>query len=262
MKRKAEFMMIFFLVIALGVISVFGFKKSAELSDKDKKEYAEWVQKNVADKKKQKSAEENKKAKEVAIAEENLDLNQKLQQGKPIKILVLGDGIALSQGKDTDQGSWDNGVVNWIKNTYKSDSQLKNLAEQGCTVARGNEILGSNDIQGFDLILTCFGQSDRNKAVNLQNFKDGYSNLIKSIKLKNPNGVIIPILPNTFSMVSDYREQIVNLAKENSLIVADAKAAFVNTGDEKELTSGVLPNDKGYKLYTQVIGDVIKQNIK
>ncbi|GKX67449.1 SGNH/GDSL hydrolase family protein [Inconstantimicrobium mannanitabidum] len=269
MNKKIGVVIITFLFISLVIVSVFGIKKSNELQNKDKQEYAEWLQKNIIDQKKselgqaQKEVKEaEKEVKETAATEENLDFNQKLQKGKSINILVLGDGLALSQGKDTTDGSWDKNLVNLIKNTYKSDSQLKNLGEQGCTIIRGNEILASNDIHSFDLILTCFGQSDRNKGVTLQDFKQGYTDLIKNIKSKNSKAVIIPILPNTLNLESDYRNQILSVVKENTLIAADVKTAFLNTGNQSELTVGVLPNDNGYKIYTQVISEVIKQYTK
>lgn len=265
MNKKIGVVIITVLFISLTIVSVFGIKKSNELQNKDKKEYTEWLQKNPISEKKseaEKVAKAEKEVKETVATEESLDLNQKLQKGKPINILILGDGLALSQGKDTADGSWDKSLVSWIKNTYKSDSQLKNLGEQGCTIIRGNEILASNDIHSFDLILTCFGQSDRNKGVTLQDFKQGYLDLIKNVKSKANKAIIIPILPSTLNLESDYRNQIVSVAKEDTLIAADVKTAFLNTVNQSELTAGVLPNDNGYKIYTQVISEVIKQYIK
>lgn len=208
----------------------------------------------------EKASEEKK---EETKDKQALDFYGKLKEKQSVRILILGDGLAMSQGKTSDNGAWDKGVTNLIKTTYGSKVELKSLAQSGTSTAAGIDIVKSNDIKDYDLVITCFGHNDNNTSVKPNQMKTNYNNIIAEVKNKSPKATIIVVLPSTLAPGNTYRDNIQKVATENNVIVADMKKAFTEAGTkESTLMNGSLPNDKGYQVYTQTIGNVIKSGMK
>ncbi|MDS0526685.1 SGNH/GDSL hydrolase family protein [Clostridium sp. SHJSY1] len=194
---------------------------------------------------------------------ETLDFYGKLKEKQSVRILILGDGLAMSQGRTSENGIWDKGVANLIQTTYGSKVELKSLAQGGASTAVGIDIVKANDIKDYDLVITCFGHNDNNTSVNTNQMKTNYNNIIAEVKNKSPKATIIVVLPSTLALDNTYRDNIQKVATENNVAVADMKKAFTESGvKESTLMNGALPNDKGYQVYTQTIGNVIKVGIK
>jgi len=195
--------------------------------------------------------------------EENLDFYGKLKNKKAVKVLILGDGLALSQGSTSNSGVWDAGVVNLLQTTYGSTAELVSLAKAKAAASVGLSVAKSNSLEGYDLVITCFGQNDSSSAVNIDEFKTNYAGIIKEIKDKNKNATVLPILPSTLALDNKYRAKIQEVATENALTCIDTKTAFTKSGiTEAKLLNGSLPSDVGYQLYTQTIGETIKVGMK
>lgn len=192
-----------------------------------------------------------------------LDFYGKLKNKEAVKILILGDGLALSQGSTSNEGLWDAGIVNLIQTTYGSTAKLISLAKAGAVSSVGLNIAKTNSLEGYDLVITCFGHNDNNSAVNINEFKTNYAEIIKEIKDKNQKAIILPILASTLDLENKYRATILEVATENALTCVDTKTTFINSGTtQSRLLNGNLPNNSGYQLYTQTIGDIIKVGMK
>ena len=260
------------LAIILVVVLTVGIIEDRKLLAQNKLDYNNWLEENSDAKSTEvnnelkeeqpKDQEEQVQKTEVKNTEESLNLYAKLKNKEAVRLLILGDGIALSQGRTSENGVWERGIASLINSTYGSEVEVKSLAKAGASSAVGYDVVNNNDISKFDLIIICYGQNDKNTAVNTNQFKVNYESIVSKIKESNPNGTIIPILPNTLQINNPYRDIIQQIAKDNSLDVADMKKAFTTSSiGEANLLNGTLPNDTGYQIYTQTLGEVIKKGM-
>jgi len=216
------------------------------------------------------SLEEPKTTKVVAQNEETkgtvdeaLNFYGKLKNKKDAKILILGDGLALSQGSTSNGGVWDTGLVNLLENTYGSKVDLISLAKAGAASSVGLDTAKNNNLEGYDLVITCFGHNDNNSAVNINDFKLNYAGIVTIIKEKSPKAIVLPILPSTLALDNKYRAKIQEIATENGLTCIDTKTGFTKSGiAEAKLLNGTLPNDTGYQIYTQTMAEIIKAGLE
>ena len=258
--QKKENMIIVVLVITLIGVLTFGIIKDRKMK-KDNVNDNEVS--TLVDSTKEESKEETP-AKEEKPVEEKNDLYGKLKNKSDIRMLVLGDGLALSQGKNTTAGAWDKGIANWITNTYGSNVNLVSLAKPGATSAVGVDVVSNNDISNYDLIVTCFGQNDNRNLVGINTFNTNYQAILDKIKEKNPNGIIIPLVPNTLVKDNAYKGAIEEIAQKNNLKVVDMGVEFNNSGVSinELLGNSGLPNDKGYGLYINAVTKLIENSMK
>ena len=266
---KKGIAIIVLLIFILGVVLTAGIIKDKKLSKENKDDYNNYIatikDKDDSDTKDTESSKSNDDSSQSdnndSGKEQNLNFYDKLKAKSPVKVLVLGDGIALSQGSTTSDGKWVEGLANFIKTTYGSEVEVKSLAKSGTKADEGLNIAKSNDLTGYDLVETCFGQNDNNAKTDAKAFKTSYLGIIDEIKSKNSNAVIIPVLSSTLDANNNYRKAISEIAQEKSLSAADVKQAFVDSGAEASLVTGSLPNDKGYKYYTLTIANIIKNKM-
>ncbi|HEY5524362.1 MAG TPA: SGNH/GDSL hydrolase family protein [Clostridium sp.] len=254
-KKGMAIIIILFLVFA-GVLTL-GVIKDKKYNSDNQADYNKYIEES-------KTAEVAAKTEEVKeTPQEVLDFYGKLKNKKAVKVLVLGDGLALSQGSTSNSGVWDAGVVNLIQTTYGSTAELISLAKVGAASSVGLSVAKSNNLEGYDLVITCFGHNDNASAVNINDFKTNYTEIVKAIKEKSPKATILPILPSTLALDNKYRAKIQEVATENALTCIDTKTAFTKSGiAEAKLLNGNMPSNIGYQLYTQTIGEVIKAGVK
>ena len=255
---KIENIVIVVLAVILAITLTLGIIKDKKESNKNLEEYNEFINEEGKDKE---TSSDNVIEESNEVVKD--DFYSKLRRKEEVKVLVLGDGLALSQGRNSDNGVWDQGVKSLIQSTYGSNVELKSLAKGGSSSAVGVETVKNNDISGYDLIITCYGHNDNKIGTSIEDFKANYQNIIDEIIQKNPNGIIIPIVPSTLASDNKYSNAIKEVSNTNKLNFADTKTTFINSGiGEGNLTNSGLPNDTGYQLYTQCIGDVIKEKMQ
>lgn len=265
-EKKWTVLLTFLSLILIGVLA-FGIIQDKKLKEANAEDYKKWNEKKVSsDKEISSEAKENsdKVPEENSTGRNsNLDFYGKLKGKQDVKVLILGDGLAVGEGRTTDKGLWDKGLISWIEDTYGVKAELQSLAEKGANAARGLEILNANkNVIDYDLVITCFGQIDKN-LVNVDVFKSNYNNIIAELKSRNSKASIVPILPSTINTESEYRLKIQEVATENGLTVIDTRYAFNNAGVPfNSLLNGALPNDKGYEQYVKEIGKIIQEKTK
>lgn len=260
--NKKGIAIIITLILAFAGVLTLGIIKDRKVNSDNQADYNKYIEKSKTTEVAAKT-EEVKGTTKVETKLEDLNFYGKLKNKTAVKILILGDGLALSQGSTSSAGTWDAGVSNLIQNTYGSTVGLTSLAKAGAASSVGLTVAKSNNLEGCDLVITCFGHNDSNSAININDFKTNYTAVVNEIKIKSPKVVILPLLPSTLPLDNKYRLKIQEVAQENGLTCIDTKTAFINSGiTETKLLNGNLPSDIGYQVYTEAIGNVIKAEMK
>ena len=187
---------------------------------------------------------------------------EKIKEGKEVNILVLGNGIGLSEGKTDESGNWTSSLSKWLEETYKSKANITNLSQDKATVKVGLEELEKNK-DTFDLAYIIFGENDQ-KALKPNEFKEDYEKIIKNLKERNKNISIVPIIENSLRKKNEYTTIIEGIAKANDLKVLDMATVFTkDPAPYAKLTTkgGIYPNNVGYSLYFYNVKSLIEANI-
>lgn len=187
---------------------------------------------------------------------------EKIKEGKEVNILVLGNGIGLSEGKTDDSGNWTSSLSKWLEETYKSKANITNLSQDKATVKVGLEELEKNK-DNFDLAYIIFGENDQ-KALKPNEFKEDYEKIIKNLKERNKNISIVPIIENSLRKKNEYTTIIEDIGKDNDIKVLDMATVFTkDPAPYAKLTTkgGIYPNNVGYSLYFSNVKSLIEANI-
>mgnify|MGYP004679789737 CR=1 FL=1 len=173
---------------------------------------------------------------------------EKIKNGKEVNILVLGNGVGLSEGKTDESGNWTSSLSKWLEETYKSKANITNLSQDKATVKVGLEELEKNK-DSFDLAYIIFGENDQ-KEIKPNEFKEDYEKIIKNLKERNKN---------------EYTNIIQNIGKDNDIKVLDMATVFIkDPAPYAKLTtkSRIYPNNVGYSLYFSNVKSLIEANIE
>lgn len=187
---------------------------------------------------------------------------EKIKEGKEVNILVLGNGIGLSEGKTDESGNWTSSFSKWLEETYKSKANITNLSQDKATVKVGLEELEKNK-DTFDLAYIIFGENDQ-KALKPNEFKEDYEKIIEILKERNKNVDIVPIIENSIRKKNEYTTIIEAIGKDNYIKVLDMATVFTkDPAPYAKLTTkgGIYPNNVGYSLYFSNVKSLIEANI-
>lgn len=187
---------------------------------------------------------------------------EKIKKGEEVNILVLGNGVGLSEGKTDESGNWTSSLSKWLEETYKSKANITNLSQDKATVKVGLEELEKNK-DNFDLAYIIFGENDQ-KEIKPNEFKEDYEKIIKNLKERNRNISIVPIIENSLRKKNEYTTIIEDIGKDNDIKVLDMATVFTkDPAPYAKLTTkgGIYPNNVGYSLYFSNVKSLIEANI-
>lgn len=256
LNNKKGIVVIVALSLILLVALFLGSIEDKKLRDNDIKEYEESI--IVTNQEKDLDVEKEQKQEIPKVEEKNFYM--KLSNKEKVNILITGDRIALSEGKNSENGLWSEGVSYIINKNYNSSVELNMLAKQDISVQGGQDLLSKNNTSIYDLIIFCFGHNDSIMSLNVDEFKSTYNKIVSEIKSKNKIQNLILMIPSTLNDDDKYRSAIIEVAKENGLVCVDTKVTLDNSKiPKKNLLNGKLPNDLGYQLYTEAISKVISE---
>lgn len=255
--KKGITIIILLLIILIGIIGI-GTIKERYNNKKDSEEYETSL--SISD---ETGSENEEEEEEDVLDSSKVDgFFEKLRAKQDVKVLMLGDEIAMSKGRTSDNGVWSEGVKNLIERNYGSKAALELAAQENATTASGLTKIQNTDISSYDLIILCYGYADNNAGVKVEDVKNNYKSIINKIMKENSNATIIVVLESMLPINNPYRAAINEIATSNSLIIADMKNAFVSSGlKESSLANKGLPNDRGYQVYTQTIEKRIKESM-
>ena len=189
---------------------------------------------------------------------EGLSAYQKLAQGQPINILIVGDSIATYP--------WDIQVQAYLQEKYGSAVTIDNKALTGSSSYAGyvavKKLLQNENIAEattYDLAIICYGQNDDDIG-----FSTNYEALIHTI-LSNYEGCNIVCIQEASQM--DYTDKmlaIANIADYYQLQLADtiASSSMASGGNIALLTEdNVHPNEQGTAIYAQTVETTIDEAV-
>ena len=254
--KKGIFLIIVLAVILFLLLAV-GIFKDKMMVKQNADDYNKWCE----TKKENTSSDSKNTNKQSSYATETVvqDISDKLHNKQKIRVLVLGDGLALSVGRTSSAGIWQEGLKSAIKSYYGSDVEMISLAKNRTSAKDGLDIATKNNLKGYDLVITCFGHNDNMNKSSLEEFETSYVEIINKIREANNPVSIIGIVPNTLDKNNSYRDKILKIASNKQILVSDMKQAFINYGgSESALLNDNVPNDTGYQIYTKTLFDTIK----
>lgn len=254
---KTNVIIVLLIILTAGVITL-GIKNDKKARAKDIEDVKAYESKNTSSAKK---PDESAKKKAEDKKEESLDIYGKLQAGKDVKVLVVGDSIGKSIGKTKDDAAWDVKVKKLIEDKYKNKCTIDNISEDSAIAYKGYSDIMKNDIKDFDLAIVCFGGSDQYVTTKDQ-FSGTYEAVIRQLKKKNAKGEIITVLENTMEN-KNFVDIIKDVSKNYNLDMMDGIAAYNDSPLSKKdmLADKLHPNDKGYEVYANAIYKIIEKNV-
>ena len=193
---------------------------------------------------------------------EGLSAYQKLAQGQPINLLVVGDSISTYP--------WDVQIQEYLKEKYGSDVTIDNRSLTGNSSYSGYvqvEKIPESDELGnpitYDLAIICHGQNDEDAG-----FSTNYEMLIRSILSRYEGCNIVCVQEASQMNYTDRMLTIASIADYYQLQLADVigASAAVTGGNIALLTEdNVHPNEQGCAIYAQTveaaINDAVSNNI-
>lgn len=199
---------------------------------------------------------------EKEVVEEIINpLVKKLRGGENIRVLVLGDGIALGSGSTGEEGKWDKVFSKWITDTYGSQVELVSLAQAGITTEVGYTLAERNNIQNYDIAIVCHGQMDKSSNINIDKFRENYKGIIEKLKLNNKDITILAVQPSTVADETQYASVIKEVVNEQEATLVNMYDKTMNSGIDYNTLVGPrrLPNENGYSLYSDALkNEIIK----
>lgn len=246
-KSKVLDISIIILIIALALVIAVGTIRDKKTLAKNMEIYSSDSSNNSEDNKKQATTS---------------NPYEKIKKGEEVNILVLGNGVGLSEGKTDESGNWTSSLSKWLEETYKSKANITNLSQDKATVKVGLEELEKNK-DNFDLAYIIFGENDQ-KEIKPNEFKEDYEKIVKNLKERNKDISIVPIIENSLRKKNEYTTIIEDIGKANDLKVLDMATVFTkDPAPYAKLTTkgGIYPNNVGYSLYFSNIKSLIEANI-
>ena len=172
-------------------------------------------------------------------------------------LLIVGDSIGEGAGSSDPALKWYKKLVPYMKDNYGIDLGITNVSMGGNTSYAGYvRTMNLDEKTGYDYVVVCYGQNDAKEDFSLY-----YETLLRTIKEKYPSAVVIAILESSQREYTEKMQTIQELCEHYGVYVADAIAAFHNSGYSYEelCDDGTHPNDKGQEVYFSTVAEVLDQ---
>jgi len=194
---------------------------------------------------------------------------QKLKEGRPVSILIIGDDIGASSGSTAGNG-WIDQLTNKLYATYKSTVTVTKITHGGANIVRSwieyNSMIENNKQSGvssnFDCVFICDGKNYQS-IDELKQFHMFYENLIVRLIKNDPKSEIFPMIESSIKTDNGFTVDIKNISDHYELDLIDTRTAFNQSGKNYSDLSkdGVHPNDAEYTLYAEQMYNVISGNV-
>ncbi|HGG0416854.1 SGNH/GDSL hydrolase family protein [Clostridium botulinum] len=258
MKDSKYNIAIFFLIVIFIALIVVG-------TMRDKKNYASRkVNKSVQiiNKNKQSSKKDDKEINKNNKEPENLYLYEKINNKKEITMLSIGDDMANSSSIE-EKDKWHNNIKKYIEDTYKIKVDTKVIWKEKSKIDEALDNYKKSETKNYDLIFITLGEYNIGYEPT-EKLASRYEELIKEIIKNNSKSDLYLIVQSSIRLDKNYPEAIIKIANHYNLNIVDMRKAFKNSNENyiTLTTDGILPNKKGYNLYTKEIIKSLEKNIK
>lgn len=185
--------------------------------------------------------------------EKNSNFYEKLERGFDVKILLVGNSMALSEGSSLD-GKWTDILKDKLEETYSVNIWYENMGSAYSDYGAGYVQLATlNDNIDYDAVITCYSATqDENKLIQ-------YEAILRTIKSKYDNCAIISVLAN-----SDQQEdpgKLCELIQHYDGVSIDMQKVISDNGDSV-IDHEFYPNDLGYQLYADYVFSTIESGVE
>ncbi|HDK7174799.1 TPA: SGNH/GDSL hydrolase family protein [Clostridium botulinum] len=258
MKDSKYNIAIFFLIVIFVALILVG-------TMRDKKNYASRkVNKSVQiiNKNKQSSKKDDKEINKNNKEPENLYLYEKINNKKEITMLSIGDDMANSSSVE-EKDKWHNNIKKYIEDTYKIKVDTKVIWKEKSKIDEALDNYKKAETKNYDLIFITLGEYNIGYEPT-EKLASRYEELIKEIIKNNSKSDLYLIVQSSIRLDKNYPEAIIKIANHYNLNIVDMRKAFKNSNENyiTLTTDGILPNKKGYNLYTKEIIKSLEKNIK
>ncbi|HDK7155653.1 TPA: SGNH/GDSL hydrolase family protein [Clostridium botulinum] len=258
MKDSKYNIAIFFLIVIFVALIFVGIMR-------DKKNYASRkVNKSVQiiNKNKQSSKKDDKEINKNNKEPENLYLYEKINNKKEITMLSIGDDMANSSSVE-EKDKWHNNIKKYIEDTYKIKVDTKVIWKEKSKIDEALDNYKKAETKNYDLIFITLGEYNIGYEPT-EKLASRYEELIKEIIKNNSKSDLYLIVQSSIRLDKNYPEAIIKIANHYDLNIVDMRKAFKNSNENyiTLTTDGILPNKKGYNLYTKEIIKSLEKNIK
>ncbi|HIG0359161.1 TPA: SGNH/GDSL hydrolase family protein [Clostridium sporogenes] len=258
MKDSKYNIAIFFLIVIFVALILVG-------TMRDKKNYASRkVNKSVQiiNKNKQSSKKDDKEINKNNKEPENLYLYEKIHNKKEITMLSIGDDMANSSSVE-EKDKWHNNIKKYIEDTYKIKVDTKVIWKEKSKIDEALDNYKKAETKNYDLIFITLGEYNIGYEPT-EKLASRYEELIKEIIKNNSKSDLYLIVQSSIRLDKNYPEAIIKIANHYNLNIVDMRKAFKNSNENyiTLTTDGILPNKKGYNLYTKEIIKSLEKNIK
>lgn len=258
MKDSKYNIAIFFLIVIFIALIVVG-------TMRDKKNYASRkVNKSVQiiNKNKQSSKKDDKEINKNNKEPENLYLYEKINNKKEITMLSIGDDMANSSSVE-EKDKWHNNIKKYIEDTYKIKVDTKVIWKEKSKIDEALDNYKKAETKNYDLIFITLGEYNIGYEPT-EKLASRYEELIKEIIKNNSKSDLYLIVQSSIRLDKNYPEAIIKIANHYNLNIVDMRKGFKNSNENyiTLTTDEILPNKKGYNLYTKEIIKSLEKNIK
>ncbi|WP_434303253.1 SGNH/GDSL hydrolase family protein [Clostridium botulinum] len=258
MKDSKYNIAIFFLIVIFIALIAVG-------TMRDKKNYASRkVNKSVQiiNKNKQYSKKDDKEINKNNKEPENLYLYEKINNKKEITMLSIGDDMANSSSVE-EKDKWHNNIKKYIEDIYKIKVDTKVIWKEKSKIDEALDNYKKAETKKYDLIFITLGEYSIGYEPT-EKLASRYEELIKEIIKNNSKSDLYLIVQSSIRLDKNYPEAIIKIANHYNLNIVDMRKAFNNSNENyiTLTTDGILPNKKGYNLYTKEIVKSLDKNIK
>ena len=195
--------------------------------------------------------------------QQNKNIYEKIEAGKHVNYLVVGDSIGRSSGASDQEHKWFTLLEKHLHEKYDGTFNRHLVVQSGATAFEGLYKLKNRVINHpIDIVFIVFGENDR-KYMNSMDFSRFYQSLIEEIIIRFPSAELITITES--SLDNDEFIKVINrISEKYHATNIDMRVPFKKSGlSSDQLTKDLVhPNDLGYSLYTTEIEKNIENSIE
>lgn len=255
--RKYNITIFFLIIIFIALIVVGTMRDKKNYASKKVNKFVQTINKNKESSKKD-DKETNKNNKE----QENLSLYEEINKKKEITMLSIGDDMANSMSVE-EKDKWHRNIKKYIEDTYKIKVDTKVIWKEKSKIDEALDNYKKVETKTYDLIFITLGEYNIGYEPT-EKLASKYEELIREIIKNNPKSDLYLIVQSSIRLDKNYPEAIIKIANHYNLNIVDMRKAFKNSNENyiTLTTDGILPNKKGYNLYTKEIIKSLEKNIK
>ena len=188
---------------------------------------------------------------------ENDSFYQKLADGFPVSVRIVGDSIGAGAGAEPAENGWANLLRGELRRQYNVSVSITNISMGGNTSYAGYvRTISLPDDADFDLAILCYGQNDE-----IDHFSLYYESVVRAIKSRFPKCDLMSILESSQRSYTEKIQPIQQIAEHYEYPIVDTIEPFAENFDALTTIDGIHPNNDGHTVYFEKVLEQIKTGV-